>query len=275
MKIACFSGKGGTGKTWVAVNLAYAAGAATYIDCDVEEPNGHLFLKPETCSTRDVTVTVPVFRESACDGCKECVKACRFHALVCVGKCPTVFPQVCHSCGACQLVCPKGAVTETERKVGELKLGRRDQLKIVTGCLNPGEASGVPVIRAALKQGGEGLTVIDGPPGSACSVMECAMEADYCLLVMEPTAFGFHNFLMVYELVKLLGKPCGVLINKELLPYAPVEEFCAKNSIEVLARIPYDPRIAAEGAKGEIITQKDPRMLKLFRTLGEKLGGIA
>lgn len=252
MKIACLSGKGGAGKTLVAVNLAAAAGRATYLDCDVEEPNGRLFWKPQGVRTTVVHALLPEFDAAACTGCKKCVEFCRFHALMYIREKPTVFPEVCHSCGGCQLVCPAGAVTETEKPVGRLEMGTRGDVRVVTGILDPGEASGIPVIREVLKQA-EGLTVIDCPPGSACSVMESIMDADLCILVAEPTAFGFHNFQMVYRLASLLGRRCGVVINKEDAPFAPLEDFCRERGLEILARIPYDPELAALAADGQMV----------------------
>ena len=192
MKIACLSGKGGAGKTLAAVNLAAAAGSAVYIDCDVEEPNGRLFFKPEQVKTETVSALLPEFDANKCTGCRKCVQFCRFHALMYIREKPMVFPEVCHSCGGCMLVCPEGAVTETPKPVGVLETGSHNNVRVVTGILNPGEASGVPVIRQALKRAW-GLTVIDCPPGSACPVMESAADAGCCLLVAEPTAFGFHN----------------------------------------------------------------------------------
>ena len=151
-------------------------------------------------------------------------------------------------------------------------MGNHGKIRVVTGVLNPGEATGVPVIRQALKKG-EGLTVIDCPPGSACSVMESVMEADYCVLVAEPTAFGFHNFQMICELVTLLGKPCGVVINKQDEPYEPLDRFCEERGIPVLARIPYEPRIASMAAKGQILAEQDDVFHSLFCSLLQTIGG--
>ena len=143
----------------------------------------------------------------------------------------------------------------------------------MTGILNPGEASGIPVIREALKQA-EGLTIIDGPPGSACSVMESVMDADFCILVAEPTAFGFHNFQMVYELVTLLGRKCGVIINKEETPYEPLEDFCREHDLKILCRIPYSPGIGAMAAAGELVSRKDPELGILFADVLKQIGGV-
>lgn len=272
MKIACLSGKGGAGKTLVAVNLIAAAGTGTYIDCDVEEPNGRLFLKPENLQTETVSILLPDFDGDKCTGCRQCVEFCRFHAIMYIKEKPMVFPEVCHSCGGCMLVCPENAITEKNKPIGVLEMGNHGKIRVVTGVLNPGEATGVPVIRQALKKG-EGLTVIDCPPGSACSVMESVMEADYCVLVAEPTAFGFHNFQMICELVTLLGKPCGVVINKQDEPYEPLDRFCEERGIPVLARIPYEPRIASMAAKGQILAEQDDVLHALFCSLLQTIGG--
>ncbi len=272
MKIACLSGKGGAGKTLTAVNLAAAAKNATYIDCDVEEPNGRLFLKPENIKETTVNSLLPVFDADKCTGCRKCVDFCRFHALMFLKEKPMLFPEVCHSCGGCMMVCPEGAITEEPKPVGILEIGTHKNIQVVSGILNPGEASGVPLIRAALKHD-NGLTIIDCPPGSACSVMESVMDADYCILVVEPTAFGFHNFRMVHELVTLLKKKCGVVINKEDTPFEPLEEFCRKHNLPVLARIPYGPEIAALAAKGEIVSEKNKQAQEIFQSLLAQIGG--
>lgn len=273
MKIACFSGKGGAGKTLVAVNLAAAAGKATYIDCDVEEPNGRLFLKPEAPVSQPVSRLLPQFDPKLCTGCKKCVEFCRFHGLMYIKEKPVLFPEVCHSCGGCLLVCPVGAVSEQPKAVGRLEIGYREEVKVVTGILNPGEASGVPVIRQALAQA-QGLTILDGPPGSACSVMETAMAADYCLLVAEPTAFGFHNFRMVHQLVSLLGKKAGVVINKEDAHYQPLEDYCREKALPILARIPYDQKLASLAARGELVGEADPQYRQLFLGILNTIGGL-
>lgn len=272
MKIACLSGKGGAGKTLTAVNLAAAAKNATYIDCDVEEPNGRLFLKPENIKETTVSSLLPVFDADKCTGCRKCVDFCRFHALMFLKEKPMLFPEVCHSCGGCMMVCPEGAITEEPKPVGILEIGTHKNIQVVSGILNPGEASGVPLIRAALKHD-NGLTIIDCPPGSACSVMESVMDADYCILVVEPTAFGFHNFCMVHELVTLLKKKCGVVINKEDTPFEPLEEFCRKHNLPVLARILYNPEIAALAAKGEIVSEKNEQTQEIFQHILAQIGG--
>lgn len=275
MKIAVLSGKGGAGKTLLAVNMAAVAGRSVYVDCDVEEPNGRLFLKPNDISRRPVYTLLPDFDPEKCSGCRKCVEFCRFNALVFIKNKPMVFSEVCHACGGCAIVCPSGAISEEKRPVGHVELGQRGDVKVITGVLNTGEASGIPVIQAALAAAdiADSTTVIDCPPGSACPVMESVADADYCLLVAEPTAFGFHNFRMVYELASLLNKPCGVVINKVEDPYEALENFCGEQNIPVLLRIPYSEELAHWGAKGGLACEISSEHADMFRSLLEKIGG--
>ena len=260
MKIAVLSGKGGAGNTLAAGNLAAAAGQAVYIDCDVEEPNGRLFLKPQDVSATEVTTALPEFDPEKCTGCRTCVDFCRFHALVYIKDKPKVFAEVCHSCGGCSLVCPDQAVTEREKVIGRVETGHHGETRVVTGILNLGEASGVPVIQEALKEAERQNVpvLIDCPPGSACPVVESISDADFCILVAEPTAFGFHNFCMVHELAALLGKPCGVVINKWEGLYEPLEEYCKEKKLPILLRIPYEERIAEIVSSGKILVEEVP-----------------
>jgi MinD superfamily P-loop ATPase len=204
MKIAVLSGKGGTGKTFISVNMACAAEKAVYADCDVEEPNGHLFLKPVIRETQPVTVPVPEVDLSKCTGCRKCVDFCRYNALALIPGRLMIFNEVCHACGGCILFCPEHALHAKPRAIGAIESGSSQQVTVFTGRLNTGEVSGVPIIRdltAKLPQ--EGTILIDCPPGSACSVLESIREADYCVLVAEPSLFGAHNLAMVHEVAKL------------------------------------------------------------------------
>lgn len=273
MKIAVLSGKGGTGKTFVAVNLSVVAKKSTYIDCDVEEPNGRLFLKPKNAKEKSVHTLLPVFDADKCNECRKCVDFCQFNALVLIKDKPLIFPSICHSCGGCLLVCPTGAVSEEERAIGVVEYGISKDVKVVTGVLNPGEMSGVPIIKAALDMAGpkEEVTVVDCPPGSGCAVMESVMDADYCVLVAEPTAFGLHNFKMVYELVTVLGKSCGAIINKAEGEYSPLDEFCREQDIKILQRIPYEEKLALIGAKAEIAVEEDLATEAVFLQLLEMI----
>ena len=275
MKIAVLSGKGGAGKTFTAVNLAAAAEKSVYIDCDVEEPNGHLFFKPQEIQKEEVTTKLPEFDPEKCNGCKACVEFCKFHALIYIKEKPKVFQEVCHACGGCSLVCPNQAVREKDRQVGMLELGSHGEVQVITGILNLGEASAVPVIKKALQEGNskEKNIFIDCPPGSACSVMESIEDADYCLLVAEPTAFGFHNFCMVHELAGILGKPCGVVINKYDEVNEPLEEYCRKHELPVLLRIPFEEEIASAVSKGMILSEQSPEYKAKFQALLSRIGG--
>lgn len=277
MKIAVLSGKGGAGKTLVAVNLAVAAGESVYIDCDVEEPNGRLFLKPEEVKKTEVTTRIPEFDADKCTGCRTCVDFCRFHALVYIKDKPKVFSEVCHACGGCSLVCPSHAVTERERVIGNVETGDHGETQVITGILNLGEASGVPVIQSALQEGfkEDVPVIVDCPPGSACPVVESISEVDYCILVAEPTAFGFHNFCMVHELVSLLKKPCGVVINKCEDSYQPLEEYCKQKNLPVLLRIPYEEEIALNVSSGKILVEQSPEYMEEFQQLLNRIGGGA
>lgn len=269
------SGKGGTGKTLVSVNLASAASEAVYLDCDVEEPNGYLFWKPEVSGEETVAVKIPEFDGNRCSGCRKCVEFCAFHALAFVGKKPILFDEVCHSCGGCALLCPTKAIRETEKAVGTVSSGRSGKVTVHTGRLNIGETSGIPVIRALLEKipaGGRHPVFIDCPPGSSCAVMESIRDADFCVLVAEPTVFGAHNLAMVYELVTLFQKPCGAVLNKCLEGENPSETFCTKHRIPILGRIPFDAELGTLNSEGKIAARDSKRFRVLFSSLLERIG---
>jgi MinD superfamily P-loop ATPase len=273
MKIAVLSGKGGTGKTLVSVNLASAAKNAVYMDCDVEEPNGHLFFKPEPVSTLPVTVKIPQVDENLCNGCRVCVGFCRFHALAMVGDKWMVFDDVCHSCGGCTLFCPQKALSEIDKPIGRVEVGRSDGVDVISGFLNPGQATGIPIIETmfAAESPQTKPVIVDCPPGSACIVMESIKDADYCVLVAEPTLFGLHNLKMVHELVKLFDKPYGVILNKCMPGTNPSKEYCKEEGIKILVELPFDDRIGELNSNGKILVHEDSKYEDLFSTLLKKI----
>jgi len=272
MRIAVLSGKGGTGKTLVSVNLAAAAQTSTYIDCDVEEPNGYLFFKPEDVQEEEITVKIPKVDNKLCNGCRKCVDFCKFNALAYVKDKLIAFEELCHSCGGCIIFCPEKALTEKERIIGKIQKGTSDQVTVYTGILNTGEASGIPIIKKLLdknKPEADKFTFIDCPPGSACIVMESIKDADYCILVAEPTLFGVHNLNMVYELVKLFTKPFGVVLNKCLDGENPAEKFCLEKGIKILSRIPFDNELGILNANAEIAVKESGKYRDIFACLLE------
>lgn len=271
VKIAVLSGKGGTGKTLVSVNLAAVANQAQYLDCDVEEPNGHLFFKPININKKEVKVKIPKVDPSKCNGCRKCVDFCKFNALAYIKDKLIVFDDICHSCGGCVLVCPEKALTEEDRTIGKIEEGSSENVKVSTGILNIGEASGTPVINKLLeknKDSSQPITVIDCPPGSACTVMDSIKDAQYCILVAEPTIFGVHNLEMVYKLVKLYDKPFGVVLNKTIAEEDnPSKKFCLDKKIKILGEIPFDHELGKINSSGEIAVRKNKKYKNIFLSI--------
>lgn len=268
--IAVLSGKGGTGKTLLSVNLAAAAGDAVYLDCDVEEPNGDLFFKPKITSQETVSAKIPLIDSGRCNGCRTCVDFCKFNALAFIKGKPVLFKDVCHSCGGCVLFCPQSAIREEEKDVGMIQNGMSESVRVHTGRLNAGEASGIPIIKQLLKKSADEQTLpvlIDCPPGSACSVMESIKDADYCVLVAEPTVFGVHNLKMVCDLVNVFHKPHGVVLNKCLEEENPAGEFCKEHQIPVLGRIPFDSKLGSLNSNAKIAVREDEHYRELFSAL--------
>lgn len=269
MKIAVLSGKGGTGKTLVSVNLAALANKAVYIDCDVEEPNGYLFFKPEKLESGKVSIKIPYVEEKRCTGCRKCVDFCKFNALAYIGTRLLVFEEICHSCGGCVLFCPEKALSEKDKVIGEVQRGVSEDVTVITGILNTGEASGIPIIKKILAGSNESnnFTFIDCPPGSACIVMESIKDADYCILVAEPSLFGVHNLNMVYELIKLFKKPYGVVLNKCLEGENPSENFCLENNIKILGKIPFENELGTLNSKALIAVRENNKYREMFSSL--------
>jgi len=245
MKIVVASGKGGTGKTSVAINLALSTGANQYLDCDVEEPNAHIFLKGKETSQIPVEILVPVIDKSKCTFCGECSRFCQYNALFVVGDTAMVFPELCHSCGGCSIVCPEGAISEVPRNIATIHKLQINDMELVYGNLNVGEPLAVPVISAVKDQTiSEGLVILDAPPGTACPVVESISNADVCIMVTEPTPFGLHDLEIATEVIKQLDVPVGVVVNFAGVGDRTVYNFCEKQNIPILMEIPYNRRIA-------------------------------
>ena len=273
MKIAVLSGKGGTGKTLVSVNLASTFETSIYIDCDVEEPNGHLFFKPEEVVAKEVLVKSPIVNHDKCVGCRTCVEFCKFNALAFINQKVKVFDSICHACGGCSLLCPEHAIEEKDKVIGVIESGQSKNVKVITGRLNTGEETGVPIIKELLNLNKQNAvsTVIDCPPGSSCMVMESIKDADYCVLVAEPTLFGRHNLSMVYDLVTLFNKPFGCILNKCIEGENPSEAFCADKNIPIVGRIPFDKNLGAINSNGTIVTRVSDEYSDLFKTILNKI----
>lgn len=273
MKVAILSGKGGTGKTLLSVNLAASCENSIYVDCDVEEPNGHLFFKPKEIEKEKVSIKIPLVDPKRCTGCRKCVDFCNFNALAYIKDRLFVFEEVCHSCGGCSLFCLENAISEKEKSIGEIQTGISDNTFVMSGILNTGEASGVPIIKRLLQKCNttDKSIFIDCPPGSACIVMESIKDVDYCVLVAEPTIFGVHNLSMVYDLVKLFNKPHGVVLNKCLEGPNPAEEFCIKNNIPVIGRIPFDEKLGELNSNAFIASRERTPFRGLFYRILENI----
>ena len=266
MKIAVLSGKGGTGKTLISVNLAAVIENSQYYDCDVEAPNGHLYLSSDEVEASPVTVKIPVVLHDKCTGCRACVSFCRFNALAYINGKVKVFETVCHSCGGCAYVCEENAIVEKEKVIGKIERRKAQNKEVVSGFLSVGEETGVPIIKKMLKElkGSDQVTIIDCPPGSSCMVMESIQDADYCVLVAEPTVFGTHNLEMVHELVRLFNKPHGVVLNKNDDNKNPSADYCEKNDVPIIGRIPFDIELGKLNAEGKVISNVLPRYRQLF-----------
>ncbi len=279
LRIAIASGKGGTGKTTVATNLAFvlaeAGSAVAYVDCDVEEPNGHLFLKPSVSDREDVSIAVPLVDDARCIRCGACARACHFSAIVALPNKVLTFPRLCHGCGGCGLCCIAEAISETPRALGVVERGSAGPIVFVQGRLNVAEAMAPPVIRAVLAAVPKtDIVIIDAPPGTSCPVIEAVESADVVLLVTEPTPFGLHDLRLAVEMTRELGKPFGILVNRTGIEYRDLVDYCALERIPILQTIPDDRELARAYSRGELAVVALPRLRQCFNTLYDQLAEL-
>jgi len=274
MIISIASGKGGTGKTTIAVNLALSLpkGRVQLIDCDVEEPNAHLFLSPSIHRVTSVGIPVPRIDESKCTYCGKCAQVCEYHAIAVILKNVLVFDELCHGCGACSYLCPEKAIVEVTREIGIIQEGRANGIPFVNGVLNIGEPMASPLIRKVKEKIQTDKTVIlDAPPGTACPVIETVKGSDFCLLVTEPTPFGLNDLELAVGMLEKLRIPMGVLVNKSDIGDRKVWDYCRSKETPVLMEIPMDREIAEAYSKGVPIVFQKPSYIRKFQDLFEKM----
>ena len=266
MNISVASGKGGTGKTTIATNLAVSIGSnAQLLDCDVEEPNAQLFLKPEIRKTNIVNTPVPDIDKQKCSLCRKCAEICRFKAIAIAGQTILTFPELCHSCGGCLIVCPENAITETGRELGMIETGSSYPIEFGHGRLRIGEAMSPPLIKKVRSLGKpQSINIIDAPPGTSCPVIAAMKETDFVLMVTEPTPFGLHDLKLAVEAVKLLDIPCGLVINRADIGTDDVRQYALAENLPILMEIPFDRRIAEVYSNGHLIVEELPEWRPKF-----------
>jgi MinD superfamily P-loop ATPase len=264
MIISVASGKGGTGKTTVAVNLALSLKNIQFIDCDVEEPNAHIFLKPRIGGEKKATISVPEVDEAKCTYCGKCREVCVYHAIAVLpgsdGKKGSVliFPHLCHACGACRLLCPQEAMKEVNKEIGAIEIGEKGDMQFINGRLNIGEAMSPPLIRQVKEYiNYTRAVIIDAPPGTSCPVITAVKGSDFCVLVTEPTPFGLNDLILAVEVLRKLRIPFGVVINRSDIGDGKIEEYCGNENIPILMEIPFSREIAVSYSKGVPIVEQD------------------
>lgn len=275
MIISIASGKGGTGKTTIATNLALSLQNAIFLDCDVEEPNAHLFLKPDIKEMESVKTPVPEVEMEKCSLCGKCAEICQFKAIMVVGETVLTFHELCHGCGGCVRVCPEGAIKEVEKEIGIIEKGSRNGIEFIHGRLKIGEAMSPPLIRKVRRyEDKEKITIIDAPPGTSCPVIASIKDTDFVILVTEPTPFGLYDLKLAVGAVKILGIPYGLVINRADIGDDRVARYAKEENIPILMEIPFDKRIAEAYSKGIPIIEMMPEWKEKFLMLYKKIKEI-
>ncbi len=278
MRVAVASGKGGTGKTFITVNLARSYGKPILVlDCDVEEPNSAIFLQGEQVGSRRSHVLIPSVDEQLCNGCRVCSENCEFNAIAVIAGKPLIFEDLCHACGGCAIFCPQDAIQEVEHEIGTISEQRQGSIRLISGQLDVGKALAVPVIRDVKRNADrarESMVLIDSPPGTSCPMVGTVAHSDLVLLVTEPTAFGLHDLELAVETVRELGVPFAVVLNKYGVGDDRVDLYCDREGIEILARIPHDRVIAAQYAQGKTIVHMS-QYAQLFSQLWRSIEAFA
>ena len=276
MILSVASGKGGTGKTTVAVNLAVALSPGVQLlDCDVEQPNAHIFIHPSDEKTETIATLVPQVDEAQCNLCGKCEELCQFKAIVLIGDTIMTFEELCHSCGGCMAVCPQGAVTEKHRPLGVVHKGRCNGLELVTGRLRVGEAMAPPLIKAVRSLAApDQITIIDAPPGTSCPVIASIRDTDFVILVTEPTPFGLHDLKLAVEVVRVLDIPCGLIINRADIGNDQVRAYAHEQGLPLLMEIPFERRIAEAYSRGDLMVDVMPEFKKKFHQVYQHIQQI-
>jgi len=279
MIISVASGKGGTGKTTIAVNLALSIGGnVQFLDCDAEEPNAHIFLKPSIKKVEKTFIPIPEINQELCNYCGRCKEVCAYNVIAVMPQTKSkkgnvlIFPFLCHGCGSCVYFCPQGAITEVGKEIGVVEIGSVDSMQFIHGRLNIGEAMAPPLIRHIKEHINPTRTVIiDAPPGTSCPVVASVQQSDFCLLVTEPTPFGLNDLMLAVEVLRKLKIAFGVVVNRSDLGDNKTDQYCKNEDIPILMRIPFDEKIAKAYSQGQPIVEAFPEYKKDFREMFNKI----